>query len=140
MPWKQAYIELQDRNVHALVDYRFSETAPIAELPCINWIGLWACEPVIGNNYIPENEQHKFKKVEMALIEIAGQQAYGWAVGCIRLLSRGIAEFYFYSKDEETLAQVVPELKKQFPEYRAEFKCKRDETWSEYFKYLSAIQ
>lgn len=139
MTWKQAQIELQDRKVSALVDYRFSETAPIVELPCINWIGLWACEPVIGNFYIPENEQHRFKKVELALIEIAGQEANGWAVGCIRLLSRGICEFYFYSKDEETLAQVVPELKKQFPEYRAEWKPKRDETWSEYFKYLSAM-
>ena len=138
MSWIQASLQLHDRAVHAILDARFSATAPVPELPCLNWIGLWMREAVPENSYVAETKHESFLALEREMIQLAAEISNGWAVYCIRLLSRGIAEYYFYTRDVDTLSRLLPLLKHQHPEYRIERECKTDPAWSEYKKYLKA--
>lgn len=140
MPWQQTEIQLQDRASHVLVDDRFSEMVPVAELPCLNWFGVWFVQPAPEGSYVSPVEEAAFLTLERQLIEIAGHCSNGWAVYCLRLLSRGIVEYYFYSQDRSTLEGVIPEMKRLFPQYRIEHDSKEDVSWSEYSKYLKAVQ
>lgn len=139
MAWHQNQIQLKDRLAHVLVDGRFADTAPITALPCINWFGVWCRENVSEDEFISVKEEDAMSTIERQLIEIAGKKADGWAVYCIRLMSRGLAEYYLYSKDHSTLKDVCTELHKFFPEYRIEHEAKVDASWSEYFKYHEAV-
>lgn len=140
MVWHQNQIQLQDRVAHALVDSRFADKAPIAALPCINWFGIWCRETPAEDEYFAANESDTISMIERELIEISSDKANGWAVYCIRLISRGIAEYFLYSKEEATLREVCAELRQRYPEYRIEHEAKRDTSWSEYFKYYGAIK
>ena len=140
MTWMNGEVKLQDRNAYVSLDSRFEENVPFVELPCINWFGIWARSPTPLDAYFPEDEEKSYLALERRLIEIAGETSDGWAVYCMRVLSRGIAELYFYSKDSATLAKVLTALKAEFPNYRVEHEAKNDQSWSEYFKYLKAIR
>ena len=63
----------------------------------------------------------------------------GWAVYCIRMLSRGIVEYYMYTRYASTLAGLDAEFKRDYPQYRIEHDTKIDAEWSEYSKYLAAV-
>jgi hypothetical protein len=139
MAWHQNQIQLQDRLAHVLIDGRFTDAAPIAALPCINWFGVWCREVPSENEFIAANEESAMATIERQLIEISGEKANGWAVYCIRLISRGFAEYFLYSKDPSTLKDVCTELHQFFPEYRIEHEAKLDASWSEYFKYYETI-
>jgi hypothetical protein len=138
MTWRQLEIQLQDRLVHALIDDRFAQTVPIRELPCLNWFGVWFTKPAPQDAFVAPEEEQALLALERRLIEVAGKQAHGWAVYCLRLLSRGIAEYYLYSRDASTLAGVVAEMQQHCPEYRIEHETKDDPPWFEYSKYLRA--
>src|SRR5687768_17951107 len=109
MAWRQSQIHLQDRVAHVLIDDRFARSVPVRELPCLNWIGVWFVKPVPDNAFLAPEEEQTFLSVERRLIEVAGALASGWAVYCLRLLSRGVAEYYLYSRDGATLAGIVAE-------------------------------
>jgi hypothetical protein len=84
-------------------------------------------------------EEAAFLAFERRLIEVAGSLAHGWAVYCFRILSRGIVEFYFYSRDESVLGALAEEFSREYPEYRIEEETFPDATWSEYRKYLATV-
>jgi hypothetical protein len=139
MTWRQSQIQLQDRVAHALIDTRFAGTIPVRELPCLNWFGIWFSKPAPVDAYIAPEEEQNLTSLERHLIEIAGDVASGWAVYCLRLMSRGMAEYYLYSRDGSTLAEVAPRLRQHAPGYRIEHETKEDPDWSEYSKYLKAV-
>lgn len=136
MAWRESQIQLQGRLARVLVDNRFAQAAPARELPCLNWFGVWFTKPVPQDAFVAPEEAPHVLALERRLIEVAGKQASGWAVYCFRLLSGGIAEYYLYSRDASTLARVVPEMKRYWPEYRIEHETKDDSQWSEYSRYL----
>ena len=138
MAWRQSQIQLQGRLSHVLIDDRFAKAIPVRELPCLNWIGVWLIKPAPTDAFVAPDEEPTFLSVERHLIQVAGSLASGWAVYCIRLLSRGIAEYYLYSRDTATLAGIVAEMKRHAAEYRIEHETKSDPQWSEYSKYLKA--
>src|SRR5258708_561406 len=102
MTWLQGDVHLQDRQAHVLVDDRFKVNTPSRELPYINWFGVWFLGPASPDRYVPEPEERSFEAFEKKLIEIARSLSGGWAVYCLRLLSKGIVEFYMYSRDAQT--------------------------------------
>src|ERR1051326_5538856 len=112
MAWRQSQIQLHDRLSHVLIDDRFAKAVPVRELPCLNWIGVWFVKPAPDDAFVAPDEEQMFVSIERRLIEVAGTLASGWAVYCLRLLSRGIAEYYLYSRDTGTLAGIVAELKR----------------------------
>ena len=138
MAWRQSQIQLEDGLAHILIDDRFAKSVPVRELPCLNWIGVWLVKPPPHDTFVAPDEEPTFLSVERRLIEVAASLASGWAVYCLRLLSRGIAEYYFYSRDSATLAGIVAEMKRHAPGYRIEHEAKTDSQWSEYSKYLKA--
>lgn len=139
MSWHQAQVQLQDRASHVLLDGRFAEAAPVAALPCLNWFGVWCRERASADEFIPVSEETAISVLERQLIEVAGRCADGWAVYCMRILSRGMVEYYLYSRDASTLEAVSIEMLQYFPEYRIEHEAKDDASWSEYFKYHGAV-
>ena len=139
MVWRQSNIQLQDRAAHALVDDRFASDPPTQQLPWLTWVGVWFRYETPEGRYISGEEEADFGIFEKRLIELADSLAQGWAVYCLRLLSRGIVEFYFYTRDESTLASLVDRFKLQYPEYRVEKDTFPDTEWVEYKKYLSAV-
>jgi len=132
-------MELQDRTAHVLLDMRFAESAPIAVLPCLNWFGVWFRDTPNEDEYVSASEEAIIVELERQLVQVVGRCADGWAVYCIRIMSRGLAEYYLYSKNAATLSKVVSEMNRDFPEYRIEHEAKADPNWSEYIKYRSAI-
>lgn len=139
MTWQEASIKLNDRDVYAVLDAHFSDMAPIIELPCLNWLGLWPPKPVSSEANDSKKDDSWFLEVEPHILEIASTISDGWAVYVARLVTRGVTEYYFYTKDESTLASLVPELRKHFPQHRMEHERKSDQTWSEYFKFQAAM-
>jgi hypothetical protein len=139
MTWHGSNIQLQDRPAHVLVDDRFASRTPVAELPCLNWFGVWFVRPTPEDRFVPESEEEAFLDFDLKLIEIAGALSDGWAVYCLRILSRGIVEYYMYARDASTLAGLVAEFKRHYPQYRIEHDTKIDAEWSEYVKYLAAV-
>jgi hypothetical protein len=139
MSWHQAHVQLKDRLAHVLLDGRFAGTAPVAALPCLNWFGVWCREGTSEDEFIAVSEEAAISTLERQLIEVAGQCADGWAVYCMRVLSRGMVEYYLYSRDSSTLEDVSAEMLQYFPEYRIEHEAKDDASWFEYFKYHGAV-
>ena len=121
-----------------LIDDRFAKAVPVKELPCLNWFGVWFVGSAPEDAFVPRAEEETFLAFERRLIEVAGTLSKGWAVYCLRLLSRGIAEYYLYSRDTSTLSGLVAEMKRHYPQYRLEHETKNDAGWSEYSKYLKA--
>ncbi|HEY9103141.1 DUF695 domain-containing protein [Chitinimonas sp.] len=140
MPWLQNPIKLKDGLSHVMVDDRFAQVAPLEELGQLNWFGVWFKETPPEGALLHPDEEAAFAELERALVEMAERHANGWAVFCLRVLSYGIAEFYFYSRDAATLADVVDELRTAHPGYRIEHQSKPDESWAAYRKFLLAAK
>src|SRR5262245_50888263 len=140
MTWRQSQVQLQDRKLHMIIDDRFAKAAPVKELPCLNWFGVWFVGPTTEDVFVPPAEEQTFLALERRLIEVAGTLANGWAVYWLRLLSRGIVEYYLYSRDASTLSGVITEMKREYPKYKLEHETRDDAAWSEYSKYLRALQ
>ncbi|GAB3252168.1 DUF695 domain-containing protein [Chitinimonas naiadis] len=140
MSWLQSRLTLKNGPSHIMVDSRFADTAPLEELACLNWFGVWFKQTPTEDTLLHPDEVADFAELERALIETAERHANGWAVYGVRVLSYGIAEFYFYSRDETTLADVVAELRTAHPGYRVEHQAKTDPTWAAYRKFLLALK
>lgn len=72
MTWLQSQIRLQDRLSHMLIDDRFAKAAPVKELPCLNWFGVWFVGPAAEDVSVPPAEEQTFLALERRLIEVAG--------------------------------------------------------------------
>ncbi|WP_179958246.1 DUF695 domain-containing protein [Chitinimonas arctica] len=136
MAWLTSIRQHADRITHVLIDDRFAGNPPAEALPCLNWFAIWFAETPPANALIAAQEEAAFEQVQRSLVDLAQQHADGWAVYGLRVMSYGIAEYYFYSRDESTLAGVQVELERAHPGYRIEHASKVDASWAVYKKFL----
>jgi len=118
-----------------LIDDRFRETAPVAELPWLAWFGVY-CRLDPGGGFWHPDETEVLDLIESELIGLCETFGRGWVVYSMRIDTPGIREYYLYRGEHAALENALPSLQKAHPEYRIEFDEKYDSDWERYTTYL----
>jgi hypothetical protein len=135
MAWSHRTTEIGSRPAQVLIDDRFRDDAPVRELPRLIWFGVY-CRNEPGASFWHPDETGALDFIEDDLIRLCEQFGRGWAVYVMRIDTRGIREYYFYSGDATELPAAVTPLKAEHPEYRIEVDQKLDPAWERYRTFL----
>lgn len=136
MSWKTFETRVEGKNAIVLLDERFANSAPVAELTLLTWIAVWRrMEPDVG--YWNEAESASLDRLEDELIRILDDVGQGWAVYVLRIATPGIREYYCYSSDVLDVAVVLRRIQRVSPDYRIEGKTRDDRDWSLYRRFVA---
>jgi uncharacterized protein DUF695 len=131
MPWMYRQLELNERPAGVLIDDRFCDSAPVKDLPCLVWFGVYCQKEADGGFWHPD-ETASLDAIEGDLIRLCDEFGRGWAVYLTRIDTHGIREYYLYAGGDSELGQVLPKLQAAHPEYRIEFEETPDAEWNHY--------
>jgi hypothetical protein len=138
MPW-QLHDLAQDGNpVQLLLEDRFQDNLPGAELPRLSRLRVWFAQAPEDYFWHPD-ESAKIDQIEDDLMRLAEQHGDGWAVFVHRRAERGFFDYFFYSGGEARLEQVAPELVAAHPEQRFDYETSADPAWATYTGWFAAL-
>lgn len=135
MAWSHRTTQIDSRPAQVLIDERFQSQAPVHELPRLTWFGVYCCSDPGGGFWHPD-ETAALDAVEDDLIRLCDQFGRGWVVYVMRIATRGIREYYFYSDQTADLAAAAESLRAAHSEYRIEFDQTLDAEWERYRTFL----
>lgn len=135
MAWSHRTTQIGGRPAQVLVDDRFRSEAPIAQLPKLNWFGVY-CLGDPGGAFWPPEETAALDSLEDELIRVCEEFGHGWAAYVMRIDTRGIREYYLYANDSADLASAAVSLRETHPDYRIDFDQKSDLEWERYRTFL----
>lgn len=136
MAWRNALLEIDHKQAHAMVDDGFATNPPVDQLPHLVWFGVFCLLPPCDSFWSPE-EGPQLDDIENDLIRMCDRYGNGWAAYVHRLDTRGLREYYIYCGVGAALDEVLPELKAAHPKYRLEYDRIDDPDWGQYRKWLS---
>ena len=136
MTWKTCACEISSKPAIVLVDTRFAKQAPLHEMPCLTWFGVYCQLPVDEHLWNP-TETETSDRLESDLIKLCGTFGHGWTVYVLHIATPGIREYYLYHSDAAELNKAFVALKANYPDYKIEFKETNDPDWKEYKTYVS---
>ena len=119
-----------------MLDDRFRNDLPGAELPTLTRIRAWCARPAEGYYWHPD-ESEDIESVEEALLARADEFGEGWAVYVLRRAVPGCLEYGFYSGGDAALDRVVPALQAAYPDRRFEIDTVSDPHWDAYGRWFA---
>lgn len=138
MAWKTFETYVAGKRALLLLDVRFAKSAPAADLPRLNWVGVWTKQPPGAGLWDP-SEGDALDALEDELIRCLDAAGQGWAVYLLRICTAGLREYYVYSSDALDLAAVVEQVKGRHPEYRIEAESRDDPQWTWYQRHVALL-
>ncbi len=135
MAWRFYEIRSGEKRMQVLLDNRFADEMPTAQLRDLAWFGVW-CREDPGGAYWSPNEAPKLDELEEDLIALTEKHGNGWAVYLRRHATPGVREYYFYFGSGADLSKVAVLLRERHAGYRIEYETRPDPKWSSYTAWL----
>lgn len=135
MSWTHHLIQIDKRPAQVVFDNQFRSKAPVRQLPRLAWFGVY-CRQDPGGGFWHPDESGRLDAIERDLVRLCGQFGNGWAVYVMRIDTRGIREYYFYSGGSAALNRAPAILQTAHPDYRIEFEERTDADWNRYKSFL----
>jgi hypothetical protein len=139
MPWSHRLTHFDGRPAQVLIDERFRESAPLRKLSRLAWFAVYARNDP-GPAFWDPNETAVLDAIEGDLIRLCDQFGRGYVVYVLRIVTRGIREYFLYFGGSAALSAVLPALRAAYPDYRIEFDQTSDASWRRYISCLPGME
>jgi hypothetical protein len=136
MAWSHRIVKLEQKTAQILIEEGFRDRVPIRELPRIAWFAVYCQSAPPTNSFWDPEESTPLDALETKLLQLCDQLGNGWAVYVLRIATCGIREYFVYFGGSANFDSVVPQLKRDFPNYRIKYETADDAAWNRYLSCL----
>ena len=135
MSWSHRIVMIGGHPAGVLMDDRFRGSLPVLELPILSRFRVH-CLRDAGPGFWHTDETARLEAIEKELLRLCGRFGDGWAVYVLRIDTRGMREYLFYSGGSAALDRVLSHLQAAHADYRVEFEETGDAEWRHYRAFL----